>query len=72
MFNRKPKPGIRVIVTETRYDCYGFGETVTPRDLWLMLLIKGEGGISDTVAPGEYVFNAKRVGFHLVGSLNPA
>jgi len=71
MFNRKFKPGILVIVTDIRYECYGFGPTLTYRDAWLMSLIKQVGGVSDSVEPGEYVFNARRKGFRVQVELNP-
>jgi hypothetical protein len=61
MFKKTPKRGIKVTVTETRYDVQ-WSDPITPREIRLAALLKGQGGVSDTVPPGDYEFNAVRKG----------
>jgi hypothetical protein len=68
--NRKPKPGLMVLVSETRYDMFGSPNSL--RDLYLAGLLKANGGINHSVAPGIYTFNAHRRGFKTYMTLEPS
>lgn len=68
MLKRNHDPLV-VIVTESRYDCYG---APTYRSQFLTTMLKNMGGVSDTVPPGTYLFNVRRKGFKIEASLEPA
>ena len=62
------KEGILVLVDNGRYDMLG---APTRRNRWLAELLNAQGGVSDTVEPGLYVYNARFKFFKLVISLTP-
>ena len=64
-FDREP---LFVVVTPTKWGAYG----TTFRQRWLTQLLKAQGGIHDTVPPGEYHFNIERRGLRLYLTLEPA
>lgn len=65
-FNKDP---IHVVVYASRWDSYG--KPGSFRAHYLFELLK-RNGISDSVEPGHYVFNAIRKGLKLELSLTPA
>lgn len=61
--------GLIVEVGTNEYNCYG--NPGSYRHSLLMALMKRMGGISNTVAPGTYIFNIKREGFGVAVTLLP-
>lgn len=50
---------ILVVVGRQGYECFSLaGPVATLRDQELFALLQKQGGVSDTVAPGSYHFNA--------------
>ena len=68
MFNRN-QPPLTVLVTEGRWDAV---DAPTTRNIWLVQVLKAQGGINETVPPGTYHYNVKRKGLKLIASLYPA
>jgi hypothetical protein len=62
---------IVVVVGNGRYDMYGHVPP-TPHDLWLGQILKGMGGVNETVADGKYHFSAEElVPGKIVATLEP-
>jgi hypothetical protein len=71
MFKNTNKRGIKVTVTTDRYDVQ-WSDPITPREIRLAAILKSQGGISDTVSPGDYEFNVVRKGLlNLQATLYP-
>lgn len=64
---RKSSSPIHVIVSETRWDAFGADRFSGYFKFAILKLM----GVSNTVPPGEYTFDVKRVGLKLVCSLTP-
>lgn len=65
---------ILVVVNSSRYEAFSLaGPVATPRDEMLFALLQQQGGVSNTVAPGSYHFNAvPGKGSSLILTLEPA
>lgn len=62
--------GLIVVVDEERWDAYG--NPMSDRDNKLMSYLRLAGGVSDTVEPGTYIFNAKPVNGEIIITLLPS
>ena len=62
------KTPIDVIVSADRWDCYG--SPTSWRQRWLFAMLKYQGGISDSVPPGHYLYNVEWRGFYLYPTLH--
>lgn len=60
--------GLIIEVGDVDWNAYG---AHTMRNRWLYKLLVQQGGVSDSVGPGTYLFDAKFRGFKLVLSLLP-
>jgi len=58
-----------IVVDETRWDAYG---PATTRSSAILNVLNSIGGINESVPPGNYHFNVRRVGLNLETSLTPA
>ena len=65
----KVKNPLLIVVSEGRWDAYG--SPLSYRQLLLFALLKGTGGISNTVPPGHYYYNAKLKGLNVIVTLEP-
>lgn len=66
MFDKTP---LHIVVSENRWDAFGVPSSW--RQWWLFATLKSNGGISDTVPPGNYHYNVERRGFKLLVTLDP-
>ena len=69
MFTKKSPAPLTILVTESRWDA--LGDPTSLHHMFLMELLKKQGGISDTVPPGAYEYDAVREGLHYRVSLLP-
>lgn len=69
IFKKSNDSGLLVVVQNGEYRCYG---EPTPRNQFLMELLKRQGGINHTVTDGCYRYNAKRRGLNWIVTLHPA
>ena len=65
----KDKNPLHIVVSEGRWDAYG--SPLSYRQQMLFALLKGTGGISNTVPPGHYYYNAQLKGFNVIVTLDP-
>ena len=65
----KVKNPLHIVVSEGRWDAYG--SPLSYRQKMLLALLQGTGGISDSVPPGHYYYNAKLKGLNLIVTLDP-
>ncbi len=65
----KVKNPLHIVVSEGRWDAYGSPHSY--RQQLLFALLKVTGGISDSVPPGYYYYNAKLKGLNLIATLDP-
>ena len=63
------KSPLHIVVTDSRWEAYG--APLSYRQQMLLALLQGTGGISDTVSPGHYHYNAKLKGFNVIVTLEP-
>ncbi len=63
MFTKDEKQPIEVVVQNGRYNAYSMNPVPTKRDKWLFAILAGMGGVSESVEPGRYHFNVKKVSF---------
>ena len=65
----KVNKALHIVVSEGRWDAYGIPHSYRQR--MLFALLKRTGGISDSVPPGHYYYNAKLKGLNLIVTLDP-
>lgn len=57
-FSISSEDPILVVVTEDRWEAFSLKSEATEHDKVLCAVLKSMGGISESVAPGRYHFNA--------------
>lgn len=66
---KKTDPPLLVVVNDMGWWAYG---PDTVRNRWLTAVITNEGGVNESVPPGNYHFNIVRKGFKLISTFEPA
>lgn len=64
-----PETPLTILVTDGRWDAF---DEPSLRNTLLVEVLTQIGGVSDTVAPGTYLFNVKDVDGKFVATLDPA
>lgn len=64
-----PEPPVTILVTEGRWDAV---DSPTPRNVMLVETLTLMGGINESVSPGTYLFNVKKIDGQFVATLDPA